>query len=106
MEKLVKLGLVKSLGISNFNSEQVARLLENCEIKPVNNQIECSPQLNQKKLIKFCNDRDIVITSYCPLGRPDFEKRTPDFMFNPKIDEIGKKYNKTGPQVILRYVVN
>lgn len=39
MEKLVDLGLVKSIGISNFNSEQIDRLLANCRIKPVNNQV-------------------------------------------------------------------
>lgn len=39
MENLVKIGLVRSIGISNFNSEQVTRLLANCEIKPVNNQV-------------------------------------------------------------------
>lgn len=42
MEKLVDLGLVKSIGISNFNSEQVDRLLANCRIKPVNNQVRNS----------------------------------------------------------------
>lgn len=39
MEKLVDLGLVKSIGVSNFNSEQIERLLANCRIKPVNNQV-------------------------------------------------------------------
>jgi aldehyde reductase len=104
MEKLVKLGLVKSLGVSNFNSEQIARILENCEIKPVNNQVECSPNINQKKLIKFCKDRDIIVTAYCPLGRPNVEKRTPNFMFDEKVEKIGKKYGKTGAQVVLRYL--
>lgn len=42
MENLVKIGLVRSIGISNFNSEQVTRLLANCEIKPVNNQVNIS----------------------------------------------------------------
>lgn len=39
MEKLVDLGIVKSIGISNFNSQQIDRLLANCRIKPVNNQV-------------------------------------------------------------------
>ena len=39
MEKLVKSGLVKSIGVSNFNSEQLDRVLANCEIKPVTNQV-------------------------------------------------------------------
>lgn len=39
MENLVKLGLVKSIGVSNFNSEQIDRLLQVAEIKPVTNQV-------------------------------------------------------------------
>lgn len=39
MEKLVKIGLVKSVGLSNFNSEQIERILSNAEIKPVVNQV-------------------------------------------------------------------
>ena len=39
MEKLVKKGLVRSIGVSNFNSEQIQRVLDNCEIKPVTNQV-------------------------------------------------------------------
>lgn len=39
MEKLVDIGLVRSIGISNFNSQQIGRLLANCRIKPVNNQV-------------------------------------------------------------------
>lgn len=39
MEKLVELGLTKSIGVSNFNSEQLSRLLANCKIKPVQNQV-------------------------------------------------------------------
>lgn len=39
MEKLVKLGLVRSIGVSNFNSQQIDRLINECEIKPAANQV-------------------------------------------------------------------
>lgn len=39
MERLVDMGLVKSIGISNFSIEQIERLLANCRIKPVTNQV-------------------------------------------------------------------
>lgn len=39
MERLVDLGLVKSIGVSNFNSQQIERLLAHCRIKPVVNQV-------------------------------------------------------------------
>ena len=45
MEKLVKSGLVRSIGVSNFNSQQIDRILTNCEIKPVTNQV-CRDRYN------------------------------------------------------------
>lgn len=111
MEKLLKTGKVKSLGVSNFNSEQITRLLAECEVKPVTNQVECNPSLNQRKLIEFCKDLDITLTAYSPLGRPKHYEKDPDNMPKPALDdpkviEIGKKYGKTSSQVILRYLVD
>ncbi|EAT44544.1 AAEL004086-PA [Aedes aegypti] len=111
MEKLLKTGKVKSIGVSNFNSEQITRLLAECEIKPVTNQVECNPSLNQRKLTEFCKNLDITLTAYSPLGRPNYYEKDPDNMPKPALDdpkviEIGKKYNKTSGQVILRYLVD
>lgn len=69
-------------------------------------QIEASPQINQKKLIKFCQDRDIVVTAYCPLGRPIPAEKKPSFLYDDKLAAIAKKYNKTVPQVVFRYLVS
>ncbi|XP_063699732.1 1,5-anhydro-D-fructose reductase-like isoform X2 [Culicoides brevitarsis] len=109
MEKLMATGKVRSLGISNFNSKQITRLLEVATVKPVTNQVECYLQLTQKKLTKFCKDLDIVITAYSPMGRPH------DFGTNPnipkpaledeRVKEIAKKYGKTTGQVILKYLI-
>ncbi|KAJ8961895.1 hypothetical protein NQ318_021513 [Aromia moschata] len=70
MEECLKLGLTKNIGVSNFNSKQLQRLLDGAKIKPVMNQIEVNPNLNQKKLIKFCRDRGVMITAYSPFGSP------------------------------------
>jgi aldehyde reductase len=108
MEKLVDLSLAKSIGVSNFNSEQITRILENCRIKPVTNQVECSATLNQKKLTAFCKERDIVITAYSPLTRPHYYAANPSLPKPPLTDErvaeVGKKYGKTAAQVVLRYL--
>jgi len=105
MEKLVEKGYTKSIGVSNFNSEQLKRLMENCTIKPIQNQVECHPALNQKPLIALCKKYGIVVTAYCPIGRPDFKARTPNYIFDEKVQKIADKYGKTTCQVVLRYLV-
>jgi aldehyde reductase len=94
MEEGVSMGLAKSIGVSNFNEEQLERLLENCKIKPAVNQIEVNPNMNQKKLIQFCKERDVMVTGYCPLGRKEYAG-SPGFpdptILDPKVIEIGKK---------------
>lgn len=106
MENLVKLGLVRSIGVSNFNSEQLKRVIDNCEIKPVTNQVECSPALNQKPLTAFCKQHGVTVTAYTPLGKPKPEEQKPDFIYSPKVKAIAEKYDKTTAQVALRYLVS
>nr|CAD7397351.1 unnamed protein product [Timema cristinae] len=108
MEEAVKQGLTRSIGISNFNSEQITRLLKTATIKPVTNQVECHPYLNQKKLIEFCRSKDIVVTGYSPLGSPDspfLKPGDPLLLDDPKLKSLAKKYNKSPAQVVLRYSV-
>lgn len=106
MENLVRIGLVRSIGISNFNSEQIDRVLAVAQIKPVVNQVECSPVLNQQKLKEFCKKRDIYITAYSPLGHPNAQSKTPKYIFDASVQVIARKYDKTAAQVVLRYLVS
>ncbi|XP_025264453.1 1,5-anhydro-D-fructose reductase isoform X4 [Camponotus floridanus] len=104
MEECVRQGLTRSIGISNFNSEQINRLLESAKIAPVNNQIEININVNQEKLIDFCKKRNITITGYSPLGQPGNSSGIENKLDSSVVLKIAEKYNKTPAQVALRYV--
>jgi len=108
MEKLVEKGLTKSIGLSNFNSVQIADVLEKGSVKPVTNQVECHPYLGQAKLFDFCKERGITITAYSPLGSPDrpwAQPGEPLLLDDPKIKAIATKHSKSPAQVLIRWQV-
>jgi len=61
MEKLVEAGLVKSIGVSNFNSEQIDRVIQVAKIKPAVNQVILQP-----KKLNFCSIIDLLILGRVP----------------------------------------
>lgn len=105
MEDLLRTGYVRSIGVSNFDISQMERLLSQTSVKPVTNQVECHPNHNQLPLIKYCNDRDITVTAYSPLGRPYLGKNNLAIN-NPKVLAIAAAHNKTPAQVVLRFSVS
>ncbi|XP_034031918.1 aldo-keto reductase family 1 member D1-like [Thalassophryne amazonica] len=102
-------GLVKSLGVSNFNRRQLELLLRKPGLKhkPVSNQVECHPYFTQHKLLEYCRQNDIVIVAYSPIGSsrdPSWVNlKCPPLLEDEVLVSIGKKYNKSSAQVALRF---
>lgn len=107
MEKLVKKGLVKSIGVCNFTGMMLVDLLSYAKIKPALNQIELHPYNTQEQLITFCKDKNIAVTAYSPLGNPGLPGRQgPNLLEESIVKKIAKKYKKTPAQILLNWALN
>ncbi|XP_030398611.1 estradiol 17 beta-dehydrogenase 5-like isoform X2 [Gopherus evgoodei] len=109
MEACKDAGLVKSIGVSNFNIRQLEMILNKpgLKYKPVLNQVECHPYLNQGKLLAFCKSKDILLEAYSVLGsqrdKTWIDQSTPVLLEDPVLGAIAKKYNRSPALVALRY---
>lgn len=86
MEKLYKEGKIKSIGVSNFSVKDMQAIIDNCEIKPMVNQIRYFIGCPQDDIIKFCKENDILVEAYSPLG-------TGKVFSNEEIINISKEAN-------------
>lgn len=98
MEKAVAAGKVRSIGLSNFESDRLEEVLANSSIKPAALQVECHPYYQQNALKKRVAPYGTVIESWYPIGHGD-----KSLIEEPVFTELAKKYGKTNVQIILRW---
>jgi len=96
LEKLYKDGLVRAIGVSNFQIHHLKDIMENSEVVPAVNQVEFHPFLTQKELLSFCKEHNIRLEAWGPLMRGKI-------VDNPVIVELADKYGKTPSQIVLRW---
>lgn len=96
LETLYKEGKVRAIGVSNFQVHHLEDLLKDAEIKPMINQVEYHPRLTQLEVKTFCQDNGIQLEAWSPLMQGQL-------LDQPVLKDIANKYNKTVPQVILRW---
>lgn len=98
MEKLYEEGIVKSLGVCNFQKHHLEELLAQTSIVPAVNQFEIHPLFTQDALINYCYYRGIQPIAYTPVARMH------DIMIKSKpVFQLSNKYQKTPVQIVLRW---
>ncbi|ONI30330.1 hypothetical protein PRUPE_1G244700 [Prunus persica] len=104
MEESQRLGLTKSIGVSNFSSKKIETLLSFATIPPSVNQVEMSPFWQQKKLRDFCKANGIVVTAFSPLGAMGTSWGANHVMESKVLQDIAEARGKTIAQVCIRWV--
>merc|ERR1712226_239575 len=107
MERLVDLGLVRTIGFSNFNSKQIKEVIDKCRIKPAILQVESNPRFQNAALRKFCHDHGVLFVAFSPLGSPDLPwgEKLPHILADPIINKIAQKHKRSPAQITLRWQV-
>jgi len=90
-------GLARAVGVANCHPNHIEKLRK-CGLLPMVNQFEVHPLFSQKELIRWNQDRGIVVEAYTSIARHD------DRLFRlPALHNIAKAHGKTPVQIVLRW---
>lgn len=98
LEEFYEEGKVKAIGLSNFLPHHIDNLMENCRVKPMVNQIEFHPGYTQEAAVRYCQENDIQVQAWSPIGRGRV-------LEDELITELARKYGVSPAQVCLRYAL-
>ena len=96
MEELYEAGKIRAIGVSNFLTHHLEKLLENAKVVPAVNQLELHPGYLQEDTVSFCREHGIAVEAWSPNGRA----RLAD---NPLLLELAEKYQTWVPAVCLSF---
>ena len=110
MEQLVAAGLVRNIGVCNYNCALLRDLLSYAEIRPAVLQVELHPYLGQEKLVRFCREQGIAVTGFSPLGALSYvplamAEQRDSVLDEPAVRAAAARHGKTPAQVVLRWGV-
>lgn len=97
-EDAYKSGKIRAIGVSNFQKKHYDALAENCDIKPMVNQIEFHPGYTQPETVAYSKEKEMLVQAFSPLG-------CGAVLGDETLSEIAKKYNKSVAQICLRFVL-
>ena len=99
MEELYEAGRVRAIGLSNFLPHHMYVILDNCRIKPMVNQLEVHLGYTQEAAIRYCQEYNILVQAWSPLGRQRV-------LNEALLVELAEKYNVTPAQICLRFLLH
>lgn len=110
MERCVSLGLVREIGVCNFNTGLFRQICNIATIKPSVVQVERHPLLTQTKLMRCYKEAGAEVMAFSPLGGRsyiplDMADDTEDLLTNPQIATIAAHHRKTPAQILLRWAL-
>jgi 2,5-diketo-D-gluconate reductase A len=100
MEELYREGRTRAIGVSNFQPDRLMDLMVHHEVVPAVNQIETHPFCQQIATHKFLQENKVQIQSWGP-----FAEGRNNLFGDELLSSIGKKYDKTIAQVVLRWLI-
>jgi D-xylose reductase len=108
MEELVTAGLVRHVGVCNYNTALLRDLLSYATVRPAVLQVELHPYLAQEKLLRFCSGHKIAVTAFSPLGAQSYfsigmAAAGESVLEQPAVKNIAARHKKTPAQVVLRW---
>ena len=100
MEELLRQGLVRAIGVSNFYPDRLIDLIDHNEVTPAVNQIETHPYFQRRADQDLMRERGVQIESWGP-----FAEGRNDLFTDPTLTSIGEAYGKSVAQVVLRWLI-
>ncbi len=108
MEELVEAGLVRQIGVCNYNSGLLHDLMAYAKVKPAMLQVESHPYLTQERLLRVAGDLDIAVTAFSPLGALsyvslDMATNEDSVLLQPPVVAAAERLSRTPAQIVLRW---
>ena len=100
LEHYYEIGKIKAIGVSNFDVPRIIDLVHFAKIPPMVNQIEVNVYAQRPEELEWFKKYNIVVQAHSPLGHG----KLPNLVNEEILTRIGKKYNKTGAQISLKFL--
>jgi len=98
LEDAYKAGKIRAIGISNFQKEDIDNLFESCSVAPMVNQILAHVTNVPEKLIRYSQEKGMLVEAYSPMGHGELFK-------NKRLVKMAEQYGVSLPQLCIRYTL-